>query len=257
MNKTYIIDQRIGEIYNGIFFVYKEPQIEDEYDENVETDCLFVQAMKSLTEGHSQDGKKLLEQAYSKGSVRAGHVLSYGYSCGWFGERDHNTQIKILRQLQHYNYPNALNDLGCAYEFGLGVRKNIRIALSWYHKAVSKGSIFAISNLAYIYIFGPEKYRDKYKGVYYAFCAAFYDDEQAQNLLGLCYEFGIGLDKDYEMAFDYYKKAVEGGAGPCAEYNLSLCYSRGVGTDVDLEKGEKYMRLAMEHGYKPKNKPNL
>ena len=251
MNKTYIIDKRMGKRNSDIFSVYKEPFILDEYDENDEADCIYAQAMKFLSEGNPQEGKKLLEQAYSMGNLRAGHTLSYGYSCGWFGERDYKAQMKILRELEHYNIPVVLNDIGYAYQYGNGVvKKNIRLAILWFNKAVSEGSVFAMNNLAHIYILGPEKYRDFDKGLLYAFRAADYDDEQAQNLLGLCYRFGLGLDEDYEKAFQYFNKAVKRGAGGCAEYNLSRCYALGKGTAVDLKKAEKYMRLAKKHGYK-------
>ena len=257
MSKPFNIDQSIGEMFNDTYFVYTEPHALDEYDVNDESDCLYAQAMMSLTEGNSQKGKNLLEQAYSMGNLSAGHALSYGYSCGWFGEKDYKSQMKILRELEHYHIPEVLNDIGCAYEYGNGVvKKNIRLAIIWFNKAVSEGSVSAMSNLAHIYLRGPEKYRDTEKGLLFAFRAADYDDEQAQNLLGLCYRFGIGLDEDYEKSIQYFKKAVKGGAGGCAEYNLSRCYELGIGTNVDLVKAEKYMRLAKKHGYiTKKNQP--
>ena len=52
----------------------------------------------------------------------------------------------------------------------------------------------------------------------------------------------------YEDAFKWFSKAVENGAGACAEHNLARCYRHGKGTPVDKEKAKELEALAVEHG---------
>ena len=89
----------------------------------------------------------------------------------------------------------------------------MRWALYWYRKAADLGVTAAMVNLAHILLFRDEKYKDVKQGLLYAFMAADYDDEEAQNILGLCYEEGIGVLKDYEKAYYWFSLAVKNGAG--------------------------------------------
>lgn len=119
----------------------------------------------------------------------------------------------------------------------------------WYRKAAEKGVTAAMNNLAQIYLFREEKYRNVQLGLMYAFMAADYEDEQAQNLLGLCYEEGLGVLKDDKKAYQYFSLAVKNGAGACAEHNLARCFRKGIGIEKDFKVAEKYERLAKRHGY--------
>ena len=68
------------------------------------------------------------------------------------------------------------------------------------------------------------------------------------HILALCYDDGIRMPIDYENAFKWFSKAVENGAGACAEHNLARCYRHGKGTPVDKEKAKELEALAVEHG---------
>ena len=78
--------------------------------------------------------------------------------------------------------------------------------------------------------------------------------ETAMNELGLCYEHGLGVPRCEDKAFEWISKAVENGAGACAEHNLARCYRKGIGTKVDKEKADEWDRIAAEHGWKKHTK---
>ena len=62
--------------------------------------------------------------------------------------------------------------------------------------------------------------------------------------MGLCYEFGKGVEEDEHKAVDWYTKAAEQG-DPTGQYYLGLCYEYGTGVDKDLAKAfECYQRSA-------------
>ena len=51
--------------------------------------------------------------------------------------------------------------------------------------------------------------------------------------VGLCYQYGYGIDKDKSKAFTYYKDAIESSdeeARACAHLLLGMCYWKGEGT---------------------------
>ena len=67
---------------------------------------------------------------------------------------------------------------------------------------------------------------------------AFYD-------LGLCYGEGIGIERDYEKAFQLFKLAAEKGNIP-ALYSCGYCYKHGRGVEKDHQKAMECYNKAME-----------
>ena len=57
--------------------------------------------------------------------------------------------------------------------------------------------------------------------------------ESANVSIGLCYQFGYGIDKNMTKAFEYYKKASaasDEAVKACGEFLMGLCYWKGEGT---------------------------
>lgn len=243
-----IVDDSI-EMPGRCYAVRMMPHKEDPADICNKWDQAYADAMNLLVIGKAEEGRKLLERLYSRKYLRAGHTLSYGYYAGWFGERNQEKSLSLTKELVRKGYAAAMSDYGYAYDCGLGVRKSMRWAMYWYRKAADRGVTAAMSNLTQIYLFRDKQYRNVHLGLLYAFMAVDYDDEQAQNFLGLCYEEGIGVLRDYVKAYYYFSLAVENGAGACAEHNLARCFRKGQGIEKDLKIAEKYERLAKKHGY--------
>ena len=230
------------------------PYLYYDYDYNDELDCMHGKAMFLLSLGDINEGKDLLEKAFKKGNLTAGKNLAYGYCSGWFGDIDLDAQLKILRKLIRKGYAGAMNDYGFAYHGGLGVKKSVRLAKFWYEKAINAGNAIAMGNLAYYYLFEDKTKANIDLGMKYLLKSIELGHEQAMNILGQCYELGIGVEKDGTKAFKWYKEAIENNAGAFAEYNLANCYYRGIGTDVDLTKAKEWAMLAAQHGYAPNRK---
>jgi len=73
------------------------------------------------------------------------------------------------------------------------------------------------------------------------------DVPYAQYMLGdMCYT-GIGTERDYGAAFQWFNKAVKGGVVPAA-YMLGLCYEFGNGTEKDIGAARDYYEVAAELG---------
>ena len=243
-----LIDKGI-EMSGRSYAVNMKPHKEDPTNIRDKWDRAYADAMELIVDGKVGEGKKLLETLYHKKYNRAGHTLANGYGYGWFGEPDKNKYLALIYEMVLKGYPPAMSDYGFCYDCGIGVRRSMRWALYWYQKAAGNGVIAAMNNLAQIHLFREEKYRNVQLGLLYAFMAADYEDEQAQNLLGLCYEEGLGVLKDYQKAYQYFSLAVKNGAGSCAEHNLARCFRKGQGIPQDLKVAAKFERLAQKHGF--------
>jgi TPR repeat protein len=72
-------------------------------------------------------------------------------------------------------------------------------------------------------------------------------DASAQFVLGVKYEFGSDLSRDYSEAMRWYRlSAKQGDAG--AQHNIGYLYFNGLGVPQDYSEAMKWYRLAAEHG---------
>ncbi|MBR5638469.1 MAG: SEL1-like repeat protein [Muribaculaceae bacterium] len=70
---------------------------------------------------------------------------------------------------------------------------------------------------------------------------------EAQNLLGICYDRGNGVERDINQALEWYRKAAEQGYAR-AQFNLGNCYFYGEGVEKDLKQSAVWYRKAAEQG---------
>lgn len=128
------------------------------------------------------------------GSVLAGALLNRGinsYKAGHYEAALHDLFIADKQ-----GHMKAARYIGLCYENGYGVKKDIKKAASWFHKAASRGDITAM-----------------------------YD-------LGRFYETGTGVKQDYRKARELYEKAAArtDHVGAPAMLALGRLYEEGLGT---------------------------
>ena len=70
----------------------------------------------------------------------------------------------------------------------------------------------------------------------------------AQYKLGVMYEFGEGVEKDYKKAFELYEKAANQGHS-IAQNNLGLFYYHGRGVNKDKKKAIKLLSDSCNGGF--------
>jgi TPR repeat protein len=70
---------------------------------------------------------------------------------------------------------------------------------------------------------------------------------QAQYLLGISYNYGHGVAKDYVEAVKWFRKAAEQNFG-MAQYSLALCYGTGQGVAKDEVEAFKWLILSAAQG---------
>lgn len=71
---------------------------------------------------------------------------------------------------------------------------------------------------------------------------------QAQYLLATQYDTGLGVKKNTEASFHWYKQAAGAGVG-MAQHNLAVAYAQGSGTQQDLLKAITWWKRAAIKGH--------
>lgn len=70
----------------------------------------------------------------------------------------------------------------------------------------------------------------------------------AEQMLGLCYQNGLGVAKDITKAVEWYRKSAEHG-DMVGQYDLGACYYYGVGVKKDLNEAKRLFELSAAQGY--------
>ena len=73
-------------------------------------------------------------------------------------------------------------------------------------------------------------------------------DANAQNGVGCCYYSGDGVEADYEVAVEWFRKA-EKQDDSSAAYNLGLCFQYGNGVEKNLTRAEMFYKRAARGGH--------
>ncbi len=101
-----------------------------------------------------------------------------------------------------------------------------------------------------LYLEGNALYKDKLyeKATELLLESAELGHASAQCLVGVCYEFGRGVQADSCEAAKWYKKAADQGNAR-AQCNLASCYMKGIGVNTNLEKAFNLYKISAEKGY--------
>ena len=142
--------------------------------------------------------------------------------------------------------------MGYCYEHGIGTRKNINKALTWYAKAAEHGDVDVQTHLAQTYydcfrIEETEANRDKI--LKWTRMGAKLGNVDAQCKLGIIYYKGEIVEQNYDLALYWLKKAYEEGKTEAFEYIKEICTSSSnvyVRTVGNRQAVPKYMQEALE-----------
>jgi len=70
----------------------------------------------------------------------------------------------------------------------------------------------------------------------------------AQNSVGLAYQTGRGVPRDFKEALNWYHKAAAQGS-PAGENNVGWMYKHGLGVNPDMQEAFRWFRKAALHGH--------
>ncbi len=140
---------------------------------------------------------------------------------------DHFFFKRNVQAFQYYqkaviqSYPPAYLRLACMYLNGQGLDKSLDQSIIWQEKVKDNIQWFQIR--------------------------ANSDDAEVQYLLGLCYQTGVGIEKDEKQAVVWYRKSAEQG-NIWGQRSLADCYLNGKGVAKDEKQSVVWIRKLAEQG---------
>lgn len=128
-------------------------------------------------------------------------------------EGDDAAALKLYGSLADAGNARAQYQLGDIYEFGHGVPKDPKEAVSWFRKAADQGLGAAQARLGEIYFAGNEAVQDFKAARTWLQKAADQRIAPAERRLGQMDEQGLGGPKDVVRAYALYEQAILDGDG--------------------------------------------
>ncbi len=193
-----------------------------------------------------------------------------------YEKAQYETAVQLLSQTSIRKNPEAQTMPGELYANGLGVEKNIGMAIQHLTHASGQNSHAAFL-LGTLFEKGDDVPENLDQAIRWYKRSAKMGDKNAANRLGILLATGKGIEKDPEKARQYFEKSVESGLFkananlawlyhcgtgtgkdelkafmltskaaakkcPAAQYNLALSYRYGFGTEKDNAKAMKWYR---------------
>ena len=190
------------------------------YEKGIGTSIDFVKAQKYYI------------KAYELGDYVAGYLQAVFLSKN---ERYHEA-VQYLTSGLFNNYVPAIKMLGDYYLKGLGLEKNLEIAIKMYSKLLEMGESKYYDVIGKIYY----QRKDYFTAFTYFEKGANLFDMEAVYHLAICYAKGQGTNIDNVKAIHYYEIGENHSHAKCI-YNLAFHYKNGIGVKKDEEKANQLL----------------
>ncbi|KAI9209520.1 uncharacterized protein BJ171DRAFT_484204 [Polychytrium aggregatum] len=198
------------------------------------------------------------KMASHRGHIRAKKSLGDLYFHGLGVEANAQTAFEHYLRAAELGDLDSQNYVGFCYYKGIGVKADDELSIHWYQKAAQAGHTNAQSSLSLpmkcrgdLFFHGSETIpKDVFEAVRWYRRSADLKNPMAQNMLGYCYEEGIGIEKDGRKAFELYERSAKEGGWAPAQFNVGMCYEKGVGTERDLALAEIWYQKAAGQNHK-------
>ena len=178
----------------------------------------------------------------NQGDKKAKHNLASMYINQEGGLTDIATGIQLLQELADDGELLSISSLAYCYMNGTGVEKDTNKALELYQTASDRGMGMASYSIGAYYI---NECHDVEKGVKYCEKASEQGFALAASILAQMYEQGMGIEKDWDKAMSFLKRAAELG-DPACQLKHGLLISK-----EDREEGLEYMMRSAQQNFPP------
>lgn len=199
--------------------------------------------------GVKLDFDKALElylRAEQLGSYEAKVDIGIMYENGGeFFEVNYVRAFDYMLQAAEYGISFAQYKVGIYYLEGIGIEQDFKQALLWLERALENDLIIAATALGDMYLYDYVADAEFNKAFdYYEFAA---QNNCVVVGYGVCFQYGVGVEKDEKRAVDIYKGTLEEGHIGAA-YRLGQCYFYGIGTEVNYSSAFDYFSQSVEAG---------
>jgi len=232
-----------------------------------------------LDEQQQRESVELMKKSAQKGEMKALCKMAEYYSKGIVVKKNINKAFEMWQQSALQGYAPAQYNLGLCYYNGDGVSKNKAVAGQWFHAAAQKGDEQAKLMIACYYdeyqayaesvleqwlddaasVYDQDamdqiaKYKKQSDGKLLDYILQLWHadaedgDETMQVALAKLYSNGVGVEKNLEASFYWFKRAAEQ-KQPFAMYKVAQCYEDGKGIVADIREAVKWYKRAARTG---------
>lgn len=202
-------------------------------------------------------------KAANGGNAGAQAALGYHYEKGIGVQQNLKEAVKWYRKSAAQGYDDGLFHLYRVYSLGRGVNKNPSAAQKWLRQAAERGHPKAKQILAKqarnapgipgqdLFARGKKQYdRKNYRAAAVDFSkAGRMGNSRAQAFMGLLYEEGLGVEKNYGNAFKWYLAAAKQGHS-AAQKAVGQMYETGRGTRENWPQAVQWYGKSAKQGNK-------
>lgn len=211
----------------------------------------YVLADRQLNTNDEEGAAIFLEQALNQNFTLAASTLGYLHLARRLRQSDPRRGLELSRLAAEFGDPAALNNVGLAYQNGIGAAPNPTEAAKFYRLAAKQGYALALYNLAGLYEQG-----EGVPSINMPFAIDLY--EEAHELLpnraapplrlGMIYYYGLNVEEDHQAALRWLEKASAIG-DPEADYFIGEILCGGDGPlATDCAKGLIHYLVAADAG---------
>ncbi|MBF4490659.1 sel1 repeat family protein [Psychrobacter sp. N25K4-3-2] len=162
-------------------------------------------------------------------------VIAFKY----YGSNRGSDSFKLMKRLASQGDARAQINLAMMYYGGTDVRQDLAKAIEWAEKPARQGNAEALFVMGVMHT-----QKNDAKAFEFYLQSANQSYPSAQNMVGLAYKEGRGVQQDYAKALEWVQKAANQGY-PSAQYELSLMHAKGIGVQQDNAKAfEWYLKSA-------------
>ncbi len=194
------------------------------------------------------EAMRLFNEAAEKGSAPGLVEMALAYEMEYGGtEFDAQKAMDYMIRAAETGYTYAQYKVGSYYYYGL-IESDLDKAFEWYTRAYEQGGYpYAALMLGDFYLYnikGTEEPEYEKAIEYYK-----YAEQQGvvSEGLGVCYDYGLGVEENETEAFKYYTLAANDGY-TAAKYRLGSAYKYGRGTTVNLVEAYRWYSDAAQNG---------
>lgn len=200
----------------------------------------------NLQQGDYHEAMKWLTKSSNQGNSNAQFNLAIMYRDGEGCTVNYQQALYWFKKAAENSTPRkeACGEVGKLYQYGLGVAKDISIAMSWYKKGANMGDIYCMDYVGRIY-------RDS--GDMNQALMWFRMGADAGNEECACYVYYLLEDSDLKTALVYLKKSADGGyPNGMAWYGIRQMFGEGIakdekkGYDLVIKAAVKRSEVAMK-----------
>lgn len=214
---------------------------------------LYEEGKRALEEKDYDSAYKFFQTSVDLGNIDAIYELSECYYWGRGSDINYDKSISLIRLGLDKENNNCLFLMGQAFDNGNGVDKDIDKAKTYYRRVIDECSDKKViskaqGNLAIILWNEINSESDKLTVIQLYKESIKNGNEVSMYNLGKIFDDGNKVDRDYLVAYDYYRMAAEHNY-PDAQAELGWMYEKGHGVPQDYYKSSYWYNLAAKNNH--------